>query len=522
MIKLGDLNFTSIKQGSTDIVAVYLADEMIWGGSQPSTDFNVRLTLNGGTISSVTFSDGIIPNSAFTDNLDIVGVEIGSSITRVNSNAFAKCSNISSVTIGNSVTRLGGYAFSGCTALTEVVIPDSVTEFGGGVFNYCSGLTDVTIGSGFTTFSNPYAFQGCRSLTSITINATTAPTLTSGTFIQVPSVGTLYVPYGSDYSSWIGTGATSSNQLASGWTIEYINAPSVGGDVILHLTGGTLSSITYSDGIIPQRAFRQNSAITMVEIESGITQIGQSAFAYCSGITDVEIGENVTSIGGDAFYYCTALSSVSIPNSVTTIGDEAFMSCNSLSSLTIGNGVTSIGDYALQSYHLSSITCNAVTAPSLGTSVFATLPSVGTLYVPYGSDYSSWIGTSATSGDKLASGWTISYIGVVVYEDWTSTNKYEYGGAQSTSSHQWGIVAESGDTLTFDYEVSSEKDYDFLYITIDGVEVIRVSGEESGTYTKNITSDGTITVIAYYEIDISGYEGLDQGRVYNMVLHKGR
>ena len=186
--------------------------------------------------------------------------------------------------------------------------------------------------------------------------------------------------------------------------------PSTDFDVRLTLTGGTTSSVTYSDGIIPQRAFRQNSAITRVEIESGITQIGQSAFAYCSAITDVEIGENVTSIGADAFYYCTALSSVSIPNSVTTIGDEAFMSCNSLSSLTIGNGVTSIGDYALQSYHLSSITCNAVTAPSLGTSVFASLPSVGTLYVPYGSDYSSWVGSGATSSNQLASGWTISYM----------------------------------------------------------------------------------------------------------------
>lgn len=341
MIKLGDLDFTNIKQGSTDIIAVYLADKLIWGGSQPTVSGGVvTLTLTGGTTSSVTYSDGIIPNSAFTNNLDIVGVEIGSSITRVNSNAFAQCSNISSVTIGDSVTRLGGYAFSGCTALTEVVIPDSVTEFGGGVFNYCSGLTSVTIGSGFTTFSNPQAFAACSSLSSITINATTAPTLYANTFIAVPSVGTLYVPYGSDYSSWIGTGATSTTQLASGWTIQYINAPSVGGDVILHLTGGTTSSVTFSSGTVPNATFAQRQDIVEVEVGDGITTLGNGAFADCSGLT-----------------------SITMASSVTTLGDAVFE-----------NDVT-----------LSSLSFYATTPPTRGSGVFYDLPQDYAIYVPSGS-----------------------------------------------------------------------------------------------------------------------------------------
>lgn len=49
-----------------------------------------------------------------------------------------------------------------------------------------------------------YAFASCTSLTSIVCNATTAPTIYSGTFQDVKTGGTLRVPSGSTgYDAWM-------------------------------------------------------------------------------------------------------------------------------------------------------------------------------------------------------------------------------------------------------------------------------------------------------------------------------
>ena len=136
---------------------------------------------------------------------------------------------------------------------------------------------------------------------------------------------------------------------------------------------------------------------------SNVTNIGNYDLYGCPLLKSVTIPSTVTSIGNYAFGFC-GLKSITIPNSVTSIGTYAFRDCKRLTSVEIGSGVTSIGDYAFQNCtSLNSITCYTTTAPSLGSSTFSGLPTNGTLHVPNGSDYSSWL-------TKLPSGWTIEYI----------------------------------------------------------------------------------------------------------------
>ena len=65
-------------------------------------------------------------------------------------------------------------------------------------------------------------------------------------------------------------------------------------------------------------------------IPYGVKTIGQSAFAFCGSLLRVFMPYGVTSIGGGAFGFCTELYFVAIPATVTTIGDQAFYYCSDL------------------------------------------------------------------------------------------------------------------------------------------------------------------------------------------------
>lgn len=92
---------------------------------------------------------------------------------------------IASVRINDNVTELGRSAFSGNTHLTSVNIPDSVTSIGQYAFEDCTALATVTIGTGIQSIADE-AFGGYNyntsNLTSVTVKATTPPTLGSFVF----------------------------------------------------------------------------------------------------------------------------------------------------------------------------------------------------------------------------------------------------------------------------------------------------------------------------------------------------
>ena len=272
-----------------------------------------------------------------------------------------------------SVTSIGQSAFEGCSSLTSITIPNSVTCIGEEAFSRCSGLTSITIPNSVTSIGN-FAFSGCSGLTSVTIGN------------SVTSIG---------YHAFSGCSGLTSVTIPNSVT-------SIEKETFEGCSGLTSITIPNSVTSIGDYAFDGCSGLTSVTVGNSVTSIGTRAFYKCSGLKSVNISDlaawcnisfsgrdanplyyahhlflngeeikdlvipnSVTSIGERAFEGCIGLTSVTIPNSVTSIGGSAFSGCSGLTSVTIGNSVTSIGNSAF--YYCSGLT--SVTIPNSVTSI---------------------------------------------------------------------------------------------------------------------------------------------------------
>lgn len=278
--------FTGVTQVSQE---TFLDCSSLTSITIPSSVMSIRnYAFSGCTgLTSVTISFGVayIGYNAFSYCSGLTSIDIPSSVTEIGERAFYSCSGLTSVIIPSSVTSIGNSVFSGCSSLTSIDIPNSVTSIGNSAFSSCSSLTSIKIPSSVTsilvntfydcsdltsidipnsvTSIGTYAFFGCSGLTSIMIPSSVtsigngvfyncsslnciislnpvAPTLSGvDTFTGMPNSGTLYHPYGSDYSSWM-------SELPSGWVsreLVYSEEGKAGGDIeVIIGTHGTTAT----------------------------------------------------------------------------------------------------------------------------------------------------------------------------------------------------------------------------------------------------------------------------------------
>ena len=95
-------------------------------------------------------------------------------------------------------------------------------------------------------------------------------------------------------------------------------------------------------GKIPHGAFRNNTKLKEVTIQSGVKKIEYNAFYDCTSLEKITIPNSVNKIEYGVFYGCTSLKEVTIQSGVKEIGDYAFYDCTSLEKITIPNSVNKI------------------------------------------------------------------------------------------------------------------------------------------------------------------------------------
>ena len=129
---------------------------------------------------------------AFSDCTSLNNITIPNSVTSIGVGAFQTCTGLTNITISDSITSIMAYVFQTCKSLTNITIPDSVVSIGTGAFDNCTSLTNIVIPENVTSIG-VIAFNNCTSLTTMTVLATTPPTLASVNAISTATTS-IYVP----------------------------------------------------------------------------------------------------------------------------------------------------------------------------------------------------------------------------------------------------------------------------------------------------------------------------------------
>ena len=135
--------------------------------------------------------------------------------------------------------------------------------------------------------------------------------------------------------------------------------------------------------------------------------------------------------------------------------------------------------------------------------------------VPLSPEITSVTGTNVTgSTATVAQGDTVSFNQLHIVNSWTSSNHEN----SSVSKKSWQLYCREGSTISFDYSVSSESNCDWLTISLNDNQLVRVSGQVSESFSYKVEKAGNYTLTAQYSKDGSQNSYNDCGIISNIMV----
>ena len=326
----------------------------------------------------------------------------------------------------SSATQVDRDAFHNISGVGTWVWPDNNIVFNGRhIIRNESGMTRIEFGSHSVTFNNDEVeglFE-CWNFNTIVFNSQLIPTQldqNNWVFQELPSVGTVYIPLGSDYSTFLNYPGNAGN--IGLWNLKYlmdntqlaikhtpgvtITAPTLTGlAMVASADSNGWLKVTYSGNITTYDStdLQNNTDVLEVVLPDSCLSVGNGAFLGCSNLAKVAVSDSCTSIGNSAFYG-TAITEFSAKG-VTSFGTGAFGNCTSLVSVEFGENLATLGEdlfdncSSLEYVGFEGATGPTITNNDLGSGIHAT----GTIYIPRYANDASYADFIAA----MPSGWTV-------------------------------------------------------------------------------------------------------------------
>ena len=151
----------------------------------------------------------MLPDSSLYQYGFLESVELPDGLVYIGDSCFSACLALKSIDIPAAVEQIGVTAFSGCTFLEHVngLGDCKITTLPSRCFQNCVNLTEAELPSTVTAM-NAGCFNNCSQLQSLTIKATTPPTLGTNALNNTHADLKIYVPADS----------VEAYKAASGWS----------------------------------------------------------------------------------------------------------------------------------------------------------------------------------------------------------------------------------------------------------------------------------------------------------------
>ena len=262
---------------------------------------------------------------------------------------FQGCSSLTSITFPDGLAYIGENVFDG-TGLTSINIPSTVTNIQSNAFAGCVGLKSVTINWPIPLAVPADAFPDRDNQVLIVPQGTKESYLSADVwkdFRWIREFGAQGIEFADANVEAI---CLEHWDLDLDGLLQPEEAAAVT-SLMAFFRGNTeitsFDELRYFTGLanIPANAFNECTNLTSITLPEGVTIIASYAFRGCSSLTSIIVPEGVTDIYGYVFQNCTSLNTVILPESLNSLGISAFWGCSSLTDIDLPDGLMTIGQY---------------------------------------------------------------------------------------------------------------------------------------------------------------------------------
>ena len=248
-----------------------------------------------------------------------------------------------SYTAPEGTRTLAAYAFTSNAFLEELILPDGLKTIGSFIIGGCEALKSITIPASVTGISSGACSGADCQPTIKGYTGSAAETYAKNEGFPFESIGEI-------------------SETASGTCGKNLKWKLMGTTLTISGTGAMTNYALSYDDTTDQASTNApwfGLEYTSLELEQGITTIGDYAFYISDLGGSVTVPEGVTAIGECAFCDCFEISNLSLPSTLKTIGDDAASFLIACDTLHIPAAVTSIGYNAFTGKGWDEITVDA-------------------------------------------------------------------------------------------------------------------------------------------------------------------